>query len=101
MRLSFRGDRGNRIDASQFVVENAVNARGSIAITDVPPPMIRTRHHFPSHESIVRRRGVATLDYVLLLGVVLPILAIVIPQGRRMMQLVFEMTCALISWPFM
>jgi hypothetical protein len=47
------------------------------------------------------RRGAATLDYILVLGIVLPILAIVIPQGRRMMQLVFEMTCALISWPFM
>ncbi len=47
------------------------------------------------------RRGSATLDYILVLGVVLPLLAIVIPQGRRMMQLVFEMTCALVSWPFM
>ncbi len=47
------------------------------------------------------RRGAATLDYILVLGVVLPLLAIVIPQGRRMMQLVFEMTCALVSWPFM
>ena len=47
------------------------------------------------------RRGSATLDYILVLGVVLPLLAIVIPQGRRMMQLVFEMTSALVSWPFM
>ncbi len=50
---------------------------------------------------LIQRRGVATLDYVLLLGIVLPLLTIVIPQGRRMMQLVFEMTCTLVSWPFM
>ncbi len=52
-------------------------------------------------QQLIQRRGVATLDYVLLLGIVLPLLAIVIPQGRRMMQLVFEMTCTLVSWPFM
>ncbi|MEW4530238.1 hypothetical protein [Maioricimonas sp. JC845] len=40
------------------------------------------------------------LDYVLALGVVLPLLAIVLPMSRRIMQLVFEMTCTLIAWPF-
>jgi hypothetical protein len=59
------------------------------------------KRRFPSVGQVRGRRGVATLDYILVLGVVLPILAIVIPQGRRMMQLVFEMTCALVSWPFM
>jgi hypothetical protein len=68
---------------------------------------MRRHHYFSSPVRCSRpakqpeRRGAATLDYILVLGVVLPILAIVIPQGRRMMQLVFEMTCALVSWPFM
>ena len=47
------------------------------------------------------RRGAATLDYVLLLAVVLPMAAFVLWAGPRIMNLVYEMTCVLISWPFM
>ncbi len=47
------------------------------------------------------RAGVSTLDYVLVIGIVLPLLAIVLPMGRRAMQLVYEMSATLISWPFM
>ena len=47
------------------------------------------------------RRGVGTLDYVLALGIVLPLLAVILPQGRRAMQLVFEMTTTLTAWPFL
>lgn len=45
--------------------------------------------------------GVAMLDYILALGVVLPLLVLVIPQGRRAMQLVFELMCTLVAWPFL
>lgn len=48
-----------------------------------------------------RRQGVATLDYVLLLGVVLPLAGFVMWAGPRIMNLVYEMTCVLISWPFL
>lgn len=48
-----------------------------------------------------RRAGVATLDYVLVLGVILPLAAIVIPLGIRVIRLVYEMTCVFIAWPFM
>jgi hypothetical protein len=48
-----------------------------------------------------RRRGAATVDYVLGLGVVLPLLVVVIPTSRRMMQAVFELACTLVAWPFM
>ncbi|QDU37280.1 hypothetical protein Mal4_15900 [Maioricimonas rarisocia] len=61
----------------------------------------RDRELVPTGRSISRRRGAAVLDYVLALGVVLPLLAIVLPMSRRIMQLVFEMTCTLIAWPFM
>ena len=48
-----------------------------------------------------RRRGAAVVDYVLGLGVVLPLLVVVIPTSRQMMQAVFEFACALVAWPFM
>ncbi len=48
-----------------------------------------------------RRRGASAVDYVLGLGVVLPLLVVVIPAGRRIMQLVFEFTCTVVAWPFM
>lgn len=48
-----------------------------------------------------RRRGAATLDYVLLLAIILPMAAFVLWASPRIMNLVYEMTCVLVSWPFM
>lgn len=48
-----------------------------------------------------QRQGEAAVDYILGLGVVLPLLVAVLPAGRRIMQLVFEFTCTLVAWPFM
>lgn len=48
-----------------------------------------------------RRRGFSTLDYILAIGIVLPLLVVIWPQGRRAMQLVYEMTAALVAWPFL
>ncbi|MEC7500130.1 MAG: hypothetical protein VX970_00265 [Planctomycetota bacterium] len=47
------------------------------------------------------RRGAATLDFVLVLGVILPIAAVVIGMGSRIMQLVYEMLAVFLAWPFM
>lgn len=47
------------------------------------------------------RRGAATLDYVLVLGVILPLAAFVIPISMRMIRAVYEMIVVLISWPFL
>jgi hypothetical protein len=47
------------------------------------------------------RAGAATLDYVLVMGVVLPLAAIVLWYGPRLMARVYEMTCVLVSWPFL
>jgi hypothetical protein len=47
-----------------------------------------------------RRRGVASLDYVLVLGVVLPLVVFIMYAGPRMMRLAYEMLCVLVSWPF-
>jgi hypothetical protein len=48
-----------------------------------------------------RRAGAATLDYVLVLAVVLPLIAFVLRVAPRIMNLVYEMTSVLVSWPFM
>ncbi len=48
-----------------------------------------------------RRRGVAALDYMLTLGVVLPLVAFLYVAGPRLMNLVYEMTAVLVSWPFL
>ena len=48
-----------------------------------------------------RRSGLASLDYVLILGVILPMVALVMWAGPRIIQLVYEMICVLVSWPFL
>ncbi len=47
------------------------------------------------------RSGVSTLDYVLVLCVILPLATIVIPNGMRMISLVYDMIAVTVSWPFM
>ena len=44
-----------------------------------------------------RRRGLSSLDYVLILGVVLPLVVFILKIGPRIMRLVYEMVCLLIS----
>lgn len=46
------------------------------------------------------RRGAAALDYVLVMGVILPLAAFLFWACPIIMNLVYEMTCVLISWPF-
>jgi hypothetical protein len=47
------------------------------------------------------RRGATTLDYVLVMTAILPLVALALPQSRRIVSLVFELTCVLIASPFM
>ena len=47
------------------------------------------------------RRGVASLDYVLVAGVVLPMAAFVLWIGPRIIQQVYDMIAGQIGWPFM
>lgn len=46
-------------------------------------------------------RGAAALDYVLLMGVVLPLATLVFWAGPRIMQLVYEMLCLFVGSPWM
>ena len=48
-----------------------------------------------------QRRGVATLDYVLLMGVVLPMIAFVLWMCPRIMLRVYEAWCLFIGSPWM
>ena len=48
-----------------------------------------------------RRRGSATLDYVLVLGVILPLAAFLFRIGPKVICLAYEMVCGIVSWPFM
>ncbi len=47
------------------------------------------------------RAGVASLDYVLILGVVLPMAAFILRVGPRIIRLAYEMVSLLVSWPFL
>jgi len=48
-----------------------------------------------------RRRGATMFDYVLVLGAVLPMLAMSYYYSMRIIRAVYEMTCTLVCWPFM
>jgi hypothetical protein len=48
-----------------------------------------------------RRAGVASVDYVLVLGVILPLATFILWIGPRIIRLAYEMVCVLVSWPFM
>jgi hypothetical protein len=61
--------------------------------------MSRLRTLRKQHER--QRRGAASLDYVLILGVVLPLVVFIMKVGPEIMRLTYQMTCTLISWPFM
>ena len=47
------------------------------------------------------RVGAASLDYILLMAVVLPMVGFVLWIAPRIMNLVYEMTCVLVSWTFL
>ena len=62
--------------------------------------MRRSKKHRTRRES-ARRKGLASLDYVLIIGILLPLLAFIMSIGPQITQLVFEMVCVLVAWPFM
>lgn len=48
-----------------------------------------------------RRAGAASLDYVLILGVVLPLVGFVLPLSRTAIQAAFAWFCRVTSSPFL
>ena len=49
----------------------------------------------------LRRRGAATLEHVLVLGASLPMVAVSYYYSVKIIRAVYQMTCALVCWPFM
>ena len=43
----------------------------------------------------------SSLDYVLTLAIVLPLLAFILWIGPKTIILVYEMTCLMVCWPFL
>jgi len=54
---------------------------------------VSSRHHSS-------RRGAATLDYILVLGVIVSLAALLIPMSRHAITVVYEIVCSLVAWPF-
>lgn len=63
--------------------------------------MIKTSKRQRSRRKPPERRGAASLDYVLVICVVLPMVAFIMVAGPRIMRLAYEMVSAMIAWPFM
>lgn len=55
---------------------------------------LNQRRHWPA-------RCGAAVDYVLVLAATFPIVLVIVVQGKRIMQLVWEMLCVQVSWPFL
>lgn len=63
---------------------------------------MRITRRIPTATSRRRNRsGVSSLDYILVIGVILPLATIVIPTGMRMIRLVYDMMTVQIAWPFL
>jgi len=62
---------------------------------------VRKKRRGSSNLPAGRRRGAATLDYALILGVVMPMMAFTMWLAPEMIRKVYEMSCTLVSWPFM
>jgi hypothetical protein len=58
---------------------------------------MRVRHYRQSG----RARSGAALDYVLVLAATFPIVLVIVTRGKRIAQLVWEMLCVQVSWPFL
>ena len=61
---------------------------------------LRSRHS-PSAQRRLRRVGAATFEYVLVMGAAVPMVAMSYYYSTRIIRAVYQMTCALVSWPFM
>jgi hypothetical protein len=70
-------------------------------------PTMRRLGKRSNRRKFSRRAGAASLDYVLVLAVILPMVAFIMfvckghPGQPGILQLTYEMVCALVSWPFM
>ncbi len=59
------------------------------------------RRHLKKTDVWLRRSGAATFEYVLVLGASLPMVSMSYYYSVKIIRAVYEMTCALVCWPFM
>jgi hypothetical protein len=59
------------------------------------------RRHLDKANFRPRRTGAASFEYVLVLGASLPMVAVSYYYIVKIIRAVYEMTCALVCWPFM
>lgn len=59
------------------------------------------RRRLNTSEFRLRRSGAASFEYVLVLCASFPMLAVSYYLAVKIIRGVYEMTCALVSWPFM
>lgn len=59
------------------------------------------KNRFGDYRAQDRRGAAATLDYVLVMGVILPAAAFSMWAGPRIIRLAYEMVYVLVVWPFM
>ncbi|MGY8748665.1 MAG: hypothetical protein ACKVHR_11500 [Pirellulales bacterium] len=62
---------------------------------------MKLNQHAPISHRVCRRAAIASLDLVLVLGVILPLAAFLIYLLPRMIKLVYEMTITIIGSPLM
>src|SRR5262245_13372526 len=48
-----------------------------------------------------RRRGSATIDYFLIIAIVLPLAAFILRIGPRAIQSVYDLLTVVVAWPFL
>ncbi len=60
----------------------------------------KTTRAIVSTASRPSRRGASSLDFVLVLAVILSIAALLIPMSRHAITVVYEIICSLVAWPF-
>jgi hypothetical protein len=62
---------------------------------------MRASNHRQKQRKWSSRAGVSSVDYVLILGVILPMVAFLMWIGPQIMNLAYEMLGMLVAWPFM
>ena len=80
---------------SLVVPDAGIDALGGTGVSPV-----RRSKHGQDARATRRRRGVSSLDYVLLLAVTLPTVGFFLVKGKLAILMVYEMICVLVSWPF-
>lgn len=89
-----------------FMIDSAIRGAGRarICVGGICADRKRTvgsrPRRYRSYPHRATRRGAATLDYVLLMGVIMPLVVFVYWAAPRIMNLVYELTTTVMGYPF-